>query len=186
MDLGESLNHFMHEKTVNLTVKEWSEEETICEQLFVDTTRRNEDGRFVVRLPTKVCVEQLGESKTLALDKLLRLEKRFEKNSQLRTDYNNFMEDYLASGHMEKVEENLSSDNPVFYFPHHPVLRPDNITTKLRTVFNGSAHTSTGLSLNDVLMSGPTIQQDLFNILLRFRCHRYAMTADIKKMFRQI
>ncbi|XP_055601798.1 uncharacterized protein LOC129750780 [Uranotaenia lowii] len=90
-------------------------------------------------------------------------------------------------GHMEKVSDmDLIIDQPHFYFPHHPVLRPDSTSTKLRTVFNGSAATSSGLSLNDVLLTGPTIQQDIFNILLRFRCHKVVLTGDIQKMFRQI
>ena len=37
-----------------------------------------------------------------------------------------------------------------------------------------------------MLMVGPTIQQDLLSIVLRFRMHTYAMTADISKMYRQI
>ena len=40
--------------------------------------------------------------------------------------------------------------------------------------------------MNDMLMVGPTIQQDLISIELRFRLHMYAMTADISKMYRQI
>ena len=39
-------------------------------------------------------------------------------------------------------------------------------TTKLRIVFDGSAKTTNGLSLNDILLVGPNIQQDLFSILL--------------------
>lgn len=35
-------------------------------------------------------------------------------------------------------------------------------------------------------MVGPTIQDDLFHILLRFRIHRYILRADITKMYRQI
>jgi Pao retrotransposon peptidase len=46
--------------------------------------------------------------------------------------------------------------------------------------------TSTNVSLNDALMAGPVLQQDLFDIVLRFRLHMYAMTADVAKMYRQI
>ncbi|KYM97734.1 hypothetical protein ALC62_11575 [Cyphomyrmex costatus] len=70
--------------------------------------------------------------------------------------------------------------------PHHAVLKPDSDTTKLRVVFDASAKTSSGLSLNDVQMVGPTIQQDLFNILTRFRQHVHAVSADVTKMYRQI
>lgn len=45
---------------------------------------------------------------------------------------------------------------------------------------------STNVSLNDVLMIGPTLQEDLFSILIRFRTFNITLTADIKKMYRQI
>ncbi|KAK9745483.1 Pao retrotransposon peptidase [Popillia japonica] len=35
-------------------------------------------------------------------------------------------------------------------------------------------------------MVGPTIQPNLFNILIRFRQHPYAIAADIEKMYRQV
>jgi len=53
-------------------------------------------------------------------------------------------------------------------------------------VFNGGAKTSNGLSLNDILQVGPTVQQDLYSIVLRFRTHQECFTADIAKMYRQI
>jgi len=43
----------------------------------------------------------------------------------------------------------------------------------------------TGCSLNDSLMVGSTIQEDLFSILTGFRIFKYALTADINKMYRQ-
>jgi hypothetical protein len=46
--------------------------------------------------------------------------------------------------------------------------------------------TSIGISLNDQLMIGPTLQEDLFSILTRFRTYQYVLSSDIAKMFRQI
>ncbi|XP_043502764.1 uncharacterized protein LOC122524514 [Polistes fuscatus] len=40
--------------------------------------------------------------------------------------------------------------------------------------------------LNDILMTGPNIQNDLRKLLLEFRLHKYVATADIVRMFRQI
>ncbi|XP_075150831.1 uncharacterized protein LOC142224938 [Haematobia irritans] len=73
-----------------------------------------------------------------------------------------------------------------YFIPHHCVLRPERSTTKLRVVFDASTKTSSGKSLNDVLYTGPTLQNDLFAILLRFRLPRFVFTTDIEKMFRQI
>ncbi|GBM83293.1 hypothetical protein AVEN_261134-1 [Araneus ventricosus] len=69
--------------------------------------------------------------------------------------------------------------------PHHGVFKPDSTSTKLRVVFNASSPTTTGKSLNDVLLSGE-IDEDVFNIMLRFRKHQIVLIADIRQMFRQI
>jgi len=45
---------------------------------------------------------------------------------------------------------------------HH---KPDSSTTKLRVVFDASAPSSTGKSLNNILRVGPTVQSDLLSIL---------------------
>lgn len=75
---------------------------------------------------------------------------------------------------------------PIYYLPHHCVLKTTSETTKLRVVFDGSCRSTSGVSLNDVLVVGPTVQQDLFSIILRFRTFKIAFTADITKMYRQI
>ncbi|XP_058449319.1 uncharacterized protein LOC131429285 [Malaya genurostris] len=182
-----AVTRFMNGNTNNDVRADNSDEHSLCEKLFVETTCRTKDGKFSVRLPLKSKVAQLGDSKSLALDKYLQLEKRFEKDFLLKNEYTQFMSDYLKLGHMERLDDScILMNGPIFYFPHHAVLRPESSTTKLRTVFNGSATTSSGMSLNDVMMTGPSLQQDIFNILVRFRCHRYVLTVDIKKMFRQI
>jgi hypothetical protein len=79
-----------------------------------------------------------------------------------------------------------NSEFPSYLMPHHTVLRPDSLTTKLRVVFDASAKSSTGLSLNSDLKVGATVPQELFHIMLRFRKHQHAFTADITKMYRQV
>ncbi|GIY27764.1 uncharacterized protein LOC103569155 [Caerostris extrusa] len=94
------------------------------------------------------------------------------KNPSIFNGYHKFMEDYLKLGHMELIPEN-EIDVPVnssFYLPHHPV--PNKSGDKFRVVFDGSAKSSTGVSLNDKLMVGPQLQTDLTTILIRFRMHK--------------
>ncbi|XP_060665461.1 uncharacterized protein LOC132797727 [Drosophila nasuta] len=71
-----------------------------------------------------------------------------------------------------------------YFLPHHCVLKADSTTTKLRVVFDGSAATSTGYSLNEVMMAGPVIQDKLMHMFLRFRTYLVALTGDICKMYR--
>lgn len=79
------------------------------------------------------------------------------------------------------------TSNPIsYYMPRYGVLREDHITTKLWVVFDASAKTTSGVSLNDLQMTGPVIQGDLVCILLRFRCYVYVVTADVSKMYHQV
>jgi hypothetical protein len=59
----------------------------------------------------------------------------------------------------------------IFFLSHHAVFKEGSMTTKTRVVFDSSAEGTTGISLNDMLMVGPTIQQDLVSIVLRFQMH---------------
>lgn len=68
----------------------------------------------------------------------------------------------------------------------HAVRKEASTTTKLRVVFDASMKMFSGVSLNDVLMVGPTVHPLLVDVLLRFRTHRIAMVADISKMYRAI
>ncbi|XP_075170111.1 uncharacterized protein LOC142242417 [Haematobia irritans] len=65
-------------------------------------------------------------------------------------------------------------------------MRPESSSTKLRVVFDCSAKSSSGMSLNDIMKKGPVVQDDLLSIVLRFRCYKYAITADVCKMYRQM
>jgi len=87
---------------------------------------------------------------------------------------------------MELISTNISYEGEIYYLPHHGVVQESTTTTKLRVVFDGSAKSSFGISLNDKFMVGPKLQDDLDSILLRFRLHKVAFVADIAKMYRQI
>nr|XP_033199546.1 uncharacterized protein LOC117161894 [Bombus vancouverensis nearcticus] len=95
--------------------------------------------------------------------------------------------EYLALGHMTKVNDNHSEDNG-YYLPHHGVTKASSQTTKLRVVFDGSAPSTTGTSLNDTLHTGPKLQEDLFSPYLAIRClkqlaedegHRFPRAAQV-------
>ncbi|CAI6376040.1 unnamed protein product [Macrosiphum euphorbiae] len=171
--------------------RNFTDEENTCSKHFIENVTRNKDGRFVVRLPFKDNYRQLGNSYASALRRFLSLEKRLRNNTELYTKYKMFMLEYENLKHMECVcdaggDKQVIDDNNCFYLPHSYVINDRSRTTKLRVVFDGSAKTSTGISLNDTLMNGPKIQPDLLEIVIRFRTHRYAFSVDITKMYRQV
>ena len=53
------------------------------------------------------------------------------------------------------------------YVPHHAVVRRDRHTSKVRIVYDASAHVK-GPSLNDCLHTGPKFNQKVLDILLHF------------------
>ncbi|XP_071652702.1 uncharacterized protein [Temnothorax longispinosus] len=86
---------------------------------------------------------------------------------------------------MHRVSEETTPEVS-YYLPHHCVIKADSTTTGVRVVFDASAPTDNGISLNDLQMVGPTLQEDLFSILIRFRIFLYILSADIEKMYRQV
>ena len=157
--------------------------DTFCEIHYQTTTTRNLDGRYVVRLPFRKVKPELGESRTQALRRFRSLERKFNANPNLKIEYSRVMQEYIDLNHMTlTLDDQLNG----YYLPHHAVIKLTSTTTKTRVVFDASAKTSDGVSLNDVLAVGPTIQDKLFAHLIRFRIHAYVLTADIEKMYRQI
>ena len=130
----------------------------------------------------------LGERLTQAESRFKSLERRLDGNPNLRKRYSDFINEFISRDHMEVIpqEEINKPSNEVHYLPHHCVFKEDSTTTKLRVVFGGSAKTSNGVSLNESLMVGPVVQNDLFTILNRFRFKVVALSADIANMYRQV
>ncbi|CAG9102625.1 unnamed protein product [Plutella xylostella] len=96
------------------------------------------------------------------------------------------MDEYIKLEHMVPVQA-ADIDNPkAVYLPHHAVLRDDKDTTKVRVVFDASCKGVNNKSLNDDLLIGPKLQQDLRHILMRWRTHKICITADIVKMYRMV
>ncbi|XP_072395137.1 uncharacterized protein [Diabrotica undecimpunctata] len=155
-----------------------------CERMFVENTKREKDGKFIVRIPFKEELAQLGDSKLEAKNRFLALERRLEKNVMLKGMYDSFMNEYISLGHMSLSEPSKSVMS--YYLPYHGVLNENSSTTKLRVVFNGSMKTNIGVSLNDIQHVGPKLQEDLVLILLRFRQHAKVICADVAKMYRMI
>lgn len=161
-----------------------SPEEQYCEQLYQSTTTRLPDGRYQVALPMKPQFERnLGLSKSKAIAQFRNIENKMLKNQEFSNSYIQFMMDYENMGHMKRVS---NFDTISCYLPHHGVLKSDSSTTKLRTVFNASSKTSSGFSLNELMERGPNLQKDLSSLIISWRQHKYVITADIEKMFRQI
>ena len=164
-----------------------SMEERIVVQHFNANHIRKPDGRFMVPLPRKSDGVTLGESRSQAVRRFLSLERSLNSRNQF-VEFSAVIQEYFDMQHAEAVpsEDLKKPTSKVFYLPMHAVYKQSSTTTKVRAVFNASAKSSSGVSLNDTLLVGPTIHPPLIDVLLRFRMHRVAMTADVSKMYRAV
>ncbi|XP_050315576.1 uncharacterized protein LOC126750111 [Anthonomus grandis grandis] len=135
-DLQKTLTKFWEVEEVSVS-KALSKEEIDCANIFVRTTRRNSEGRFIVTLPLKQDESTLGKSREQVEKRFYSTERRLSKNNKLRDYYVYFMPEYEELNHMSKTE---SCDNShiEYFMSHHGVLREPSLTTKLRIVFDAS------------------------------------------------
>ena len=112
---------------------------------------------------------------------------RYIQKNEFST-FDGVMQEYFDLGHAEPVPtaDLEKPEKDVFYLPMHAVNKESSTTTKIRAVFDASAKSSSGVSLNDLLLVGPTVHSSLIDVLLRFRLHRIAITTDVSKMYRAI
>lgn len=92
---------------------------------FKKTHSRYVYGRYVVRLPLNSLPCQLGNSYTSAQRCLKSFLNRISKNQTYSDLYHTFLQEYEDLNHMTRApsSHHASSSSPVYYLPHHGVLR---------------------------------------------------------------
>lgn len=184
--LQEQLSRFWQIEEVG-EFTEYNKEENYCENHFLDNVSQTSQGRYVVKLPFKEPLPAtLGNSRNIALRRLKSVERRLSRDQMLKTQYTQFMQEYLRLGHMKRVDVPPTENTISCYLPHHCVFKNPKQPSKIRVVFDASCKSDSGTSLNDILRIGPVIQQDLMAIVMRFRTYSWVLVADIIKMYRQV
>ncbi|KAL0891791.1 hypothetical protein ABMA27_015058 [Loxostege sticticalis] len=141
-----------------------SPEETECENLFASSVTRADDGRYSVALPFSKDPSALGNSRTAAQRRLMALERKFKQSPDLQEIYSNVLNEYIDNGYLSQVAESDITDEG-YYIPHHAVTHPDKPMPRI--VLDASAATHTGLSLNDVLHTGPNFIIQKFSAFIQ-------------------
>lgn len=138
--------------------------------------------RYQIDIPWTDAKDQLKDNSESATKRLANTEKRLLRDPDLYHKYGEIIQQYEEKEYISKVTE---SHDEAWYIPHFPVLRPEKSTTKVRIVFDASAKYQ-GISLNDAIHQGPSLQTDLFDVLVRFRRHSIAVACDIQEMYLQV
>lgn len=163
---------------------QYTQQEAECESNFKRTYMKEHLGRYCVQYPLQPAVFTLEESKQLAEKRFIALEGKLKRDAHLRNQYIDFIKEYCLLGHVElrsDIDINQSSF-PQIFLPHHAMIYTDSSTTELSIVFDVSTRITNRTLLNEVTMIDPLTQEKLSSILLRCRCHKFAMTASIEKL----
>lgn len=137
-------------------------------------------------LPMRSEKVELPNSKELAMSHLMKLKQRLTSDDEFRKDYNSFMQDITSSGYAERVpvDEASTKSKQVGYSPHHGVYHKKK-PGKIKVVFDCS-FVCDGQSLNQQLLQGPDLTNNLTGVLCRFRQERIAFMCDIQAMVHQV
>ncbi|XP_067282594.1 uncharacterized protein [Pseudorasbora parva] len=141
---------------------------------------RNDSNSWVAPLPFKQLRERLPNNRSQALKRFESLQRNLRRKPEMQKQYVAFMGKLLENDHAE-LAPGLKEDEECWYLTSFAVFHPQK-PGQLRVVFDASAQHS-GISLNNVLLTGPDLNNSLLGVLMRFRKEKVAVMADIRQMF---
>ncbi|CAL1261367.1 unnamed protein product [Larinioides sclopetarius] len=109
--------------------------------------------------------EVLQNNETIERKRFEELVRRFKCDSELFCEYKDVIDNYVIEGIVERTSCDSLSNSQGFYLPHHAVIHSDKTTSRLRIVFDGSAHEDGQLSLNQSLYTGPNLHPNILELL---------------------
>jgi hypothetical protein len=106
-------------------------------------------------------------------------------NNNLLRDYGEVIKKWEKSGYIERVVDPNTTRLNLWYWAHFLVIKSEEETTKIRPVFDGAAKFR-GICINDYIMTGPSVMNELVAVVYRFQQYDYAMTGNVEEMFLQV
>ncbi|XP_052806575.1 uncharacterized protein LOC128235822 [Mya arenaria] len=180
--IDETLKRFWETEAIENRPK-MNSEEVKSLKIVEDTLEYNEENkRYTVSIPWKDNKKDLVINYEHAMKRFEHTERKLNKDINLKKAYAETIESYKEKGYISEVS---STNDQEWYMPHFPVIKSDRETTKMRIVFDASAKYK-DLSLNNVICQCPKQQNELFDILLRFRMKAVAIMCDIQEMYLQV
>ncbi len=134
--------------------------ELMDKDMFIDSSNS-----WVAPLPFRIPRQRLPNNREQSMKRLLSLRQTLKRKPQMQEHFVTFMQRIFDTGHAEPAPP-LNKNEEVCYLPIFSVYHPRK-PGQIRVVFDSSAQYK-GLSLNQVLLSGPDLSNSLLGVLLRF------------------
>lgn len=163
-----------------------SAEDVRANQLLAATTVQLASGQWATGLLWKRDDVSLPPSRQCALNRLYGIERKMAKDAAYAAAYRGKIAQYVERGYARALsgQETAQLGSRHWYLPHFAVFNPRK-PGKIRVVFD-AASKCRGVSLNDVLLTGPDLLSSLLGNIWRFREGRIALAADVQDMFLRI
>ncbi|XP_077080710.1 uncharacterized protein LOC143733040 [Siphateles boraxobius] len=157
-----------------------SAEDALFLEIMHKEFAKDDANNWVAPLPFRTPRQRLPNNRGQALSRLMSLRKTLKRKPEMREHYVEFLDKIFSKGHAEPAHA-LSPDQECWYLPSFGVYHHQK-PGKIRVVFDSSAQYD-NVSLNDVLLKGPDLNNTLVGVLMRFRFDPYAVMADVEQMF---
>lgn len=172
---GELFCHTRDDDTLGL-----SQEDKEFIRLMEAEFYKTPEGNWSAPLPFKCERPRLDKNGVQVVRKAENLAKSLKKDPVKQDHFGQFMHNIFAEGHPELAPP-IQKEEECWFLPIFAVYHPKQ-TGKIRAVFDSSAKFN-GCSLNDILLTGPDMTNNLVGVLLKFRKEKVPITTDIEQMF---
>lgn len=171
-----------------MTLAEEKESEIIKEGLtYVMEDEHSKSPHWDSRYPWTIDPASLPNNRSGVESTFLRTEKRLMKEPEWFAAYKDQVHEMVERGAAKKLTKEMMENwkGPVWYVSHLVAPNPHSVTTPVRIVWNSSQQFR-GVSMNDVLLKGPDVLNQIRAVLFRFRRGVHAALGDIKKMYNSV
>uniref|UniRef100_A0A914H4X4 CCHC-type domain-containing protein n=1 Tax=Globodera rostochiensis TaxID=31243 RepID=A0A914H4X4_GLORO len=175
MPTSNAIEAFWNLESIGICDDPAQDDDATALTLLEQSITQAKDGRYSVQWPWKERNPPLESNFRLAYSRLSSILNKLQGTDILR-QYDEKIREQLKDGVIEEAQRNPHALE--HYLPHHGV-----VTHKLRIVYDASAHRKGSPSLNECLYRGPVLLPDLAGLLLRFRCPKFPVLADIQAAF---
>ena len=155
-------------------------------QKMLESTTKFTGERYEVGMLWSEPEPNLPNNYSSALGQLYSLERRFQKDPNLKNLYQQSIDTDVEKRFVKILDESevKGTFGKEWYLPHHPVLNP-NKPGKVRRVCNAASNYKE-VCLKGRLLAGLDLLHGLIGTIFRFRAGPIALTADIESLFLQV
>ncbi len=172
--------HVDHEKEFKQTLS--LESQYVIERLCSTLKFLEDQGMYEIGCTWRPDQPDLADNRSMALHRLEHLEKGKLKDPMFRERYAAVFQEWLDNDVIKEVpDESLCTEQSLYWY-HHPVIREDKTTTKVRVVMDGAAKFRE-CNINKTLAPRPNLIANLQAILVHMRINPIAFMGDISSMF---